>query len=924
MSVQYFICSEFIAAPAASLRRGKVHLFDIQSFLLILNQMNKIIVYLLLLLLSASPSFSQDSTRGMKITGITSDDSITRNLALVVGISSYPNINRLLYADDDAMLFADYLVSEKICEKNNVVRLIDSVATKANFFKELRRFLDRSQLGDRIFIYFAGHGDVETDIESGFLLTYNCERSNYPATDAIDISMLEKFVNAFVNKKVKVVLITDACRSGNLAGGMAGANTTMASVTNGFQNVIKLLSCQPNQLSQEKNYPGGGHGVFTYHLVDGLSGLADKNNDGQISLRELDMYLDEVSTETNQAQIPKVDGNPQTRIARFDEALKLALIAKKSNKTDVGLIKTRGGMDSTWANNPFFQAFNEHMRQLRYTEPTNNNAYYTIQDARQKKQPEAMIEDMKLELAAVLEDEAQKWINKYLRGELENRRSQLMTNLVNARNYLATIENMIGDKDLRYAEIHVKKIFFDAYIIFKNADKKEYPDALAQLENANKLLPNQAWLYNVMGIFYSDQNKMTEAETAYKKAIQLAPSWTYPWCNLSGLYLTLKNFPEAERASRKAIEIDSTDGGSWSFLGMVYRDEGKYAEAEVTFKKALRLDSLNADILLKLGLLYEMEQRYNDVVNVYLEATHVDPELVSAWSVLGGLYFMHSKFSEGEMAYKKAIELDSTYVDPLVLLGLYYQFTERYPESEASFKKAIQIEPANAAHWANLGYVYEKMSKFPEAETAIQKAIQLDPNNDDAWYKQGRMYDDMKKYPEAETAYKKAILIDSSKTSYWSDLGFLYNNAMNLPEKAIPCFEKTVILDPTHEMNWNILNLILNSDGKKAKQIEWLLKKQTYFPADKTIPIQIAYCYIDLGKFEKALQYFPKPQHPDDYYNLACLYAAWGKPADALQQLELAFTNGFADFEKAGKDKYLAPIRDTPAYIALIKKYKGN
>src|SRR5258706_13899947 len=117
--------------------------------------MNKVILFFLMLLCAGS-SFSQDSTRGMKITAQPGEDSITRNLALVVGISSYPNINHLLYADDDAWLFSDYLVNEKICEKKNVILLIDSMATKANFFKELRRLLDRAQNVDGIFIYFAG------------------------------------------------------------------------------------------------------------------------------------------------------------------------------------------------------------------------------------------------------------------------------------------------------------------------------------------------------------------------------------------------------------------------------------------------------------------------------------------------------------------------------------------------------------------------------------------------------------------------------------------------------------------------------------------------------------------------------------------------------------------------------------------------
>src|SRR5688572_17639625 len=98
---------------------------------------------LLLLLSILLMRFCPAQIRGTVVTN-ENEGTITRNLALVVGISSYPHLGRLLYADDDANLFADYLVNEKICDKKDVTLLIDSVATKANFFKELRKLLDKS------------------------------------------------------------------------------------------------------------------------------------------------------------------------------------------------------------------------------------------------------------------------------------------------------------------------------------------------------------------------------------------------------------------------------------------------------------------------------------------------------------------------------------------------------------------------------------------------------------------------------------------------------------------------------------------------------------------------------------------------------------------------------------------------------------
>jgi len=37
---------------------------------------------------------------------------------------------------------------------------------------------------------------------------------------------------------------------------------------------------------------GGGRGVFSWYLVNGLKGLADKNGDGIITGKDIQLYLD--------------------------------------------------------------------------------------------------------------------------------------------------------------------------------------------------------------------------------------------------------------------------------------------------------------------------------------------------------------------------------------------------------------------------------------------------------------------------------------------------------------------------------------------------------------------------------------------------------------------------------------------------------
>ena len=290
------------------------------------------VVMMLLCLCTGLLAFAQgNSTRGIGEIQTESGGSGTRR-ALIIGVSKYKHIKQLEYADDDAVMLRDYLKNNPAIKlpDNNITLLLDSQATRGRIFTELKKVIDVSKSGDEVIIYFAGHGDVETDIEAGFLLGYDCESSNYPASDAVDISMLERYLDAMAKKQVKVMLIVDACRSGNLAGGKTGAQTTMASLNDRFNHVAKILSCKPGELSEEKSFSGGGHGIFTYYLVNGMSGMADENNDNTVSQDELETYVrDNVKKETAGRQHPRIEGTMND--VKVDQGEKALVAARMKN-----------------------------------------------------------------------------------------------------------------------------------------------------------------------------------------------------------------------------------------------------------------------------------------------------------------------------------------------------------------------------------------------------------------------------------------------------------------------------------------------------------------------------------------------------------------------------------------------------------------
>lgn len=276
--------------------------------------------------------FAQTNSRGGESEN--TSESTGKTHVILVGISSYKNLSdgqQLDFADDDALLFQEYL---KSWGDINVKLFLNEEATnKDKIGREIQStLLNEAQAGDDVIIYFAGHGDVDTLVEDGFLLLNQVEPpsvSNYSFNDAISLSLIQRYVNLAADKrKVNVTFIADACHSGSVR--QVNANKMISEISN---NAVTITSCQHDEVSKESIEWGNGHGVFTYYLVQGLMGLADMDGDKKIDLMELEMYTKmNVSKKTEKTQTPVFMGKSQKEFALVNEDL-LKLAKKSDNMT---------------------------------------------------------------------------------------------------------------------------------------------------------------------------------------------------------------------------------------------------------------------------------------------------------------------------------------------------------------------------------------------------------------------------------------------------------------------------------------------------------------------------------------------------------------------------------------------------------------
>ena len=251
--------------------------------------------------------------------------------AVIVGISNYSDsrIPHLRYASADAKSFYDWAISPNggRYAPANVKLLLNKEATGRSIRDALYTWLKQAIAEDAVTIYFAGHGSPESpdSPDNLYLLPYDTDFQNIAST-GFPMWDIETALKRFIKAK-KVVVIADACHSGGVGQSFdvarrANRAINVNPINSGLQNLsqvgdgVCVISASDNkQFSQESKDCGGGHGVFTYFLLRGLTGEADYNKDGNVTLGELIPFLSEqVRRATKNAQNPTVAG-------KFDPAL---------------------------------------------------------------------------------------------------------------------------------------------------------------------------------------------------------------------------------------------------------------------------------------------------------------------------------------------------------------------------------------------------------------------------------------------------------------------------------------------------------------------------------------------------------------------------------------------------------------------------
>ena len=214
--------------------------------------------------------------------------------AVVIGIDDYAHWPKLGHAVRDAESVKTLLVTKLGFKADHVISLQNQSATRTNVMTAFNEQLPKSGLKktDNLFVFFAGHGGtrhLSSGRDLGYIIPVDAGTDDL-AGDAIPMTELQNISEALVARHV--IFVMDACYSGLglVRGGGASTRNGNFLRDNAHRVGRQMLTAGGADQMVADGGPGG-HSIFTWTLLQGLSGKADLNGDNIITGTELAAYI---------------------------------------------------------------------------------------------------------------------------------------------------------------------------------------------------------------------------------------------------------------------------------------------------------------------------------------------------------------------------------------------------------------------------------------------------------------------------------------------------------------------------------------------------------------------------------------------------------------------------------------------------------
>ena len=941
----------------------------------------------------AAPLGAQVSQRGVQATASAAESGLPVTIrSVVIGISRYSEIRGLDWADSDAVAINRWLKRSGVPDSNR--RLLTDRNADLRAIVDSIRWLTQTSMEAQAkgsthniaIIYFAGHGDVEDasvpELAAAYLLASDVSANGEGHPHSLDVGgalrveHLKQFVSAMARAHVNVLLITDACRDGHLVGDAVQTQITLSQLVDLGKYATLMASTNADGVSHEGTQWGGGHGVFTWYLLDGLQhpNKVQLGFQGKLTAKALLRYADDsVEAATHGQQIPQ-------------PGLNMELVLPTMPAAPAGRPPTKGGQK--WADAPVallqpaeippqvdsavavvLDSLRQAIREHRLLAPERGSAWELYQRLNRIPKAKAYVGNARSELEGALESSASATIREYLAGSNSIPRG---TRFQAAAHEMERALQLLDRQDPLRPSLQAKELFLDAYAIVRELQQQRYGVAASELQEALLLDPEATYALNAWGVVLARRDQDDSAATIYKLAMKRAPNWIFPRSNLAIILNHRGAYAEGIAVLHAALRVDSTSSRVYDILGSVYENLGRYREAEAAYRKAMALAPHNIDAYVDLASLFRTKgnypaagtildsasvhaaegsepfnerlpierallassskKDYKDAAEKLGPALELAPYSALPVGFLADFLRLGGMKDSAERMYRKAIEFDSLYVWAYNGLALIMEDRHEYDKADMELRLALHRHPDSPEPPDYLGDFYvrrsldstvgvaDKTRFLAQADSLYRLAIQRDSQYLAAYYDIAAMFDRQGNVRAEDSVFRRAVAVADSSADAPFRLGHFY-----LVRAELDSANRAMLLDRSEDALGRALRVdstlsgALDNLGWVEMERERFGQAATWFRRAVAIGLNSAPAYSRTFSTRAGLLLVAGRFDAAIRANQTALQLDPANPLAQRALARLAYLTGRADDALKLTDQQIAAVHGTDDYLQSLR-----
>jgi tetratricopeptide (TPR) repeat protein len=321
------------------------------------------------------------------------------------------------------------------------------------------------------------------------------------------------------------------------------------------------------------------------------------------------------------------------------------------------------------------------------------------------------------------------------------------------------------------------------------------------LNDAVKLVPENAQVYVLSAKVYIEENKLEQAERELKLARQYAPNDGEAHYLSGVIYQRWQKPDVAHEFYKTAGEKSPAELAYLLAQAEMLVSMDKPQDALTLLEAKLIYFEHSGVIRDAVARLYQQVGRKADAVAMFRQASILSEDDHAVRERLAFALYYNGEHRECAEVIQKLVQ-NEAYAkrgDLFALLGECQLQAGKARLAKFSFETASQYAPDSANVWRGLGRAALELDDLKRAELSLARAVKLDPAQAETHLLTGYVHLRQGHMPQALSSFQQASKIDPNDTVSLCMVGYVHEK-LGQPQQAGQCYEKALRMKPGDDL----------------------------------------------------------------------------------------------------------------------------